>query len=385
MNDSGLISQYGFLFQRGVFALYILQHLSTEQVYSFEGKDDIEIAPDNRITAIHAVSNQLIQVKSGVVDNNCFNRIIGNWLLTDNIERDSFVLVIENDLAFDIKNIESIIASFQRFVLDGQGKKQTAIAKRVYVKYQNDIEKKNFEQLNKSLSRFVRKIQIERYSMEELDRKLEESFFSNYCQDIIEYDLAKKKRLQKFIDYLNRQIDDSIKQKNTYSIIFPEIMRLLSLVSSEISDNSYKIDVDSLKPSFMKKAQEIVTTGRVREVRQLSLVSQRTDFIIKGIVDELFYKDFREVYSDSRTLDISNLESFAHDNYEEACYEVDAGYKPKELYEKTLSKDLQSDILPQGPMYKKGCYIFLTGEEISNDKQITWGQENEADGCFKRS
>ena len=385
MNDSGLISQYGFLFQRGVFALYILRHLSTEQVYSFEGKDDIEIAPDNRITAIHAVSNQLIQVKSGVVDNNCFNRIIGNWLLTDNIERDSFVLVIENDLGFDIKNLDSIIDSFQRFVLDGQGKKQTAIAKRVYVKYQNDIEKKNFEQLNKSLSHFIRKIQIVRFSMEELDTKLEESFFSNYCQDIIEYDLAKKKRLQKFIDYLNRQIDDSIKRKNTYSIIFSEIMRLLSLVSSEISDNSYKIDVDSLKPSFMKKAQEIVTTGRVREVRQLSLVSQRTDFIIKGIVDDLFYKDFREVYSDIRTLEISNLESFAHDNYEEACYEVDAELNPKELYEKTLIKDLQSDILPQGPMYKKGCYIFLTGEEISNDKQITWGQENEADGCFKRS
>ena len=379
MDNSGLISQYGFLFQRGVFVLYILQHLSTEQSFSFEGKDDIEVAVDNRITAIHTVSNQLIQVKSGVVDNGCFNRIIGNWLLTDDIEVGTFILVIENDLGFELKQDDSIVESFQRFVLSGKDKKRTAIAKRVYEKFRDDIENKNFEQLNKSLKSFISRIQIEKYSIDELDQKLEDTFFANYCQDIVEYDLAKKKRLQKFIDYLNRQIDDSIKQKKTCSIIFPEIMRLLSLVSSEISDNSYKIDVNSLKPSFMQKAEEIVENGKSREVRQLFLVNRRTDFIIKGIVDELFYKDFRDVYSDIRTLDISNLESFAHDNYEEAGYEVDVESTPKELYEKTMSKDLRCDILPQGPMYKKGCYIFLTGEEIDDDKQITWGQENEAD------
>ena len=73
------------------------------------------------------------------------------------------------------------------------------------------------------------------------------------------------------------------------------------------------------------------------------------------------------------------METFAKDNYEYASYEIDENASPKELYDKTMEKTLVSEILPEGNMYKKGCYIYLTGENINEEKQITWGEESETE------
>ena len=43
MNESGITSQYGFLFQRKVFVLYVLENMNVKQRFCFEGKDDVEI------------------------------------------------------------------------------------------------------------------------------------------------------------------------------------------------------------------------------------------------------------------------------------------------------------------------------------------------------
>ena len=45
--------------------------------------------------------------------------------------------------------------------------------------------------------------------MDELDSRLEKVFFENYCRDITEYQLAKSKRLERFI----RENDLDIKLK----------------------------------------------------------------------------------------------------------------------------------------------------------------------------
>lgn len=49
MNEGGIISQYGFLFQRKVFVLYVLENMNVKQRFCFEGKDDVEITADEKI------------------------------------------------------------------------------------------------------------------------------------------------------------------------------------------------------------------------------------------------------------------------------------------------------------------------------------------------
>lgn len=378
MNESGIISQYGFLFQRKVFVLYILENISAKQSFCFEGKDDVEITSDDKIYELDATSSNCVQVKSGIVDRACFNKVIGNWLLLDSLGRDTYTLFVENELNFEW-SIEDIINEVIEFVYKGKELGKKAIASKVYEQYKDDIENNDSNQLRNNIKIILEKMRLDKCAHDELDTRLETIFFENHCRDIVEYDIAKKKRLEKFIYYINKQIDDSIKEKKPYSLIFPELMRLIISVCDEVNDHVYKANITLLKPSLTEKAKEIVKEKSDREVRQLYLVNPKDTFVIKGIVDELFYKDFREVYIDKRNIDISNLEEFAKENYDNAYYEIDEEPTPKELYDLTMSKSIDSDILPKGPMYKNGCYIYLTGSTIDEDKQITWGKESEVE------
>lgn len=378
MNDSGITAQYGFLFQRKVFVLYVLENMNVKQRFCFEGKDDIEIGMDEKIYKIDIESSNCIQVKSGIVEKDCFSRIIGNWLLLDSNEMDTYTLFIENELGFEL-SITNILNEMIAFIEKGKDKKKTAIARKVYEKYKDDIENNEWKELKKSVKAILENFKLDECSVDELDLRLESIFFNNHCQDIVEYELAKKKRLEKFIYYINRQIDDAIKNKKSYSLIFSELMRVMTSVCDEISDHSYKVDVTLLKPSLIEKAKKIVEERNDREVRQLFLVNPKNTFVINGIVNELFYKDFRDVFAERKGIDISNLEAFARENYDNAGYEIDEISTPKELYDRTLSKPLDSDILPKGPMYKNGCYIYLTGDKIDEEKQITWGEECETE------
>ncbi len=57
MNISGIVSQYGFLFQRKVFVLYVLENMNVKQRFCFEGKDDVEVAMDDRICELDKSSS----------------------------------------------------------------------------------------------------------------------------------------------------------------------------------------------------------------------------------------------------------------------------------------------------------------------------------------
>ena len=378
MNNSGIISQYGFLFQRKVFVLYILENINVKQRFCYEGKDDVEVASDKKIYALYDSPNQCIQVKSGTVDSACFCKVVGNWLLLKSLEDSSLILFVENDLGFEW-SIPKLVDLIKDFVLNGKGQKVTSIANKVYNLYLDDIENNDSKQLKEDIERILTLIYIDMCSVKEIDRRLEEVFFRNHCQDIIEYELAKKKRLEKFIQYINQQIDDAIVEKKTYSLIFPELMRTLTRVCDEISDHKYIANVACLKKSFKDKAEKIVDDRKQREVKQLFLVDHNDAFVIDGIVNELFYKDFRDVYVDKQFIKISNMEQFAKENFDEALFEIEGEPTPRELYLKTTSKVIESDILPNGPMYRKGCYIYLTGDDINDDTQLTWGKYNETE------
>ena len=376
MNDSGITSQYGFLFQRKVFVLYVLENMNVKQRFCFEGKDDVEVSQDEKICELDSASSNCVQVKSGVVDKTCFVKVIGNWLLLESAERDTYTLFIENKLGFEFIEDE-VVDEIIEFAIKGKGRKRTSIANKVYEQYKDDIDNNDAAKLRCDIGVILDKIQMDKCSINELDYRLEKIFFDNHCPDIGEYEMAKKKRLEKFIYYINKQIDEAIKEKKAYSLIFSELMRLLILTCDEINDHSYKVDVTLLKTSLEEKAKKIVRERKSREVRQLFLVNEQDTFVVKGIVNELFYIDFREIFSEQRDIDISNLEEFAKENYEIARYEIGENPEPKELFERTTNKNLESDIIPKGPMYRHGCYIYLTGDDVDKKKQIKWGEESE--------
>lgn len=378
MNESGITSQYGFLFQRKVFVLYVLENMNVKQRFCFEGKDDVEIAEDEKIYQIDLSVSNCVQVKSGVVDQSCFSKVVGNWLLLESVKPEHYTLFIENELKIDL-SVENLTNEVLLFVEKGKSKKKTSIARKVYEQYKEDVDKDDAQKLKADIKNIISRFKIDKCSIDELDLRLENIFFEKYCTDIIEYDIAKRKRLEKFIQDINKQIDESIKQKKTYSLVFPELMKLIVMVCEEISDKSYTVDIKLLKPIFAEKAKKIIDERKKREVKQLFLVNSQEEFVLRGIVNELFYKDFRDVFAEQKSMDISNLEEFAKENYDIAKDELGMNSTPKQLYDRTTAMPIDSEIIPRGPMYKSGCYIYLTSDEIDDNLQIEWGEESEAE------
>ena len=99
--NAGITSQYGFLYQRLIFVYKVLKNISPSCLFVFEGKDDIDVLPAEQISSITQDQSTYVQVKSGTVDQNCFNKIICNWLLMNDKPDPTYVLILENELSFE--------------------------------------------------------------------------------------------------------------------------------------------------------------------------------------------------------------------------------------------------------------------------------------------
>ena len=133
--------------------------------------------------------------------------------------------------------------------------------------------------------------------MDELDSRLEKVFFENYCRDITEYQLAKSKRLERFISYMNQEIDNALKAQRPCTLLFADLMKMIMTVCDEISDHRYIAKIPELKKRAKSEATQLVKDNAIREVRQ----SQKT---IKSLI--VVYSK-RKNYSESCTLHIQAI------------------------------------------------------------------------------
>ena len=376
MNNAGITAQYGFLFQRKAFVLFALENTGTKQTFTFEGKDDVEISTNECIYSVKTADSNYIQVKSGTVDESCFCKIICNWLLLDKIPSDTLILFAENQLEVPISNVTK--DAILEYILKGKEKKKSSIARKTYNKFQDIIETDRDAFLD-IIDRHLQAIKLQVCSMDNLDRRLESAFFDNYCQDITEYELAKSKRLDRFISYINQEIDTALKSKEPCTLLYPDLIKIIMKTCDEINDQRYVAKIPELKKRVKGEATRLVEDNVIREVRQLYLVDKHDEFVIDGIVHEMLYKDFRDVYIAQREVEIINLEQNAYENFTTAKFSLDEpeSFIPKKVYQRTIETPIGDSLLPDGPVYRKGCYIFLTGEDIDKDSQITWGDYDE--------
>ena len=376
MNNAGITAQYGFLFQRKAFVLFALENTGTKQTFTFEGKDDVEISTNECIYSVKTADSNYIQVKSGTVDESCFCKIICNWLLLDKIPSDTLILFAENQLEVPISNVTK--DAILEYILKGKEKKKSSIARKTYNKFQDIIETDR-DAFLEIIDRHLQAIKLQVCSMDNLDRRLESAFFDNYCQDITEYELAKSKRLDRFISYINQEIDTALKSKEPCTLLYPDLIKIIMKTCDEINDQRYVAKIPELKKRVKGEATRLVEDNVIREERQLYLVDKHDEFVIDGIVHEMLYKDFRDVYIAQREVEIINLEQNAYENFTTAKFSLDEpeSFIPKKVYQRTIETPIGNSLLPDGPVYRKGCYIFLTGEDIDKDSQITWGDYDE--------
>ena len=132
MSD-GITSQYGFLFQRYAFIETVISNAAMNVFFTYEGVDDIDVSDVKTMEMLamaSASNNRYIQVKSGTVNRDCWSKVIGNWILTDDYQNATFTLLCENELDYNV-NDDDIINSVYSYFDEGASKSKKAIAKKV--------------------------------------------------------------------------------------------------------------------------------------------------------------------------------------------------------------------------------------------------------------
>lgn len=374
MSD-GITSQYGFLFQRYVFIETVIRNAAMNVFFTYEGVDDIDVSDVKTMEMLAmaaASNNRYIQVKSGTVNRDCWSKVIGNWILTDDYQNATFTLLCENELDYNV-NDDDIINSVYHYFDEGASKNKKAVARKVNDKIFTDNDEIAIKEIIRDLSQ---RCTIITRSFDEMKEELLKVFTDTYCTDVKVYEKAKERRFERFIGYVVAEIDAAIEKKKRYTITFQKLMDIVNKVRAEISDNKYTVETAEIKKRKKKEAEDLMKDGNIREIKQLLLVQNNPGFVMGELVKELLYKDFRDVYVDGG-IEISNIEDMAHTNYEDALLEFDKTPTPKEIFLQTTRKPIESSILDNSSIYRNGCYVFLTGDNIDPDLQISWGEDDE--------
>lgn len=374
MRNAGITTQYGFLYQKYWFFYTLLNENNHYNYLTFEGLDDIEeFVSDDLLFGIKESLN-LMQVKSGNIDNSVGYKIVGNWLLT-NIEDNNYSLLCENLPSFQFN--DDFVDKFIKEILDSASCNNTKILKKVYNKY-FDRGNLNSDKLKEDTKNLIKHIKIRQESIESLHNKMEEYYISNYTGHIKIFEDLKVKSFNVFLDKLNRVVDDNLKEKHTTTLSTSDVNELIVTIVSEINDKSYKIDIEEFHSKVQDEIEQILNTSTLREVQQLRLVNNNNKFIAKNIVNKLLYDDFRSVFQNGTS--IKNIEYSAFNNYDNVLDDLlDNEKTPMIVYQRTMSKPIYDDLLPKNEMYYKGCYIFLTSDDAPNNKQISWEVNNDTE------
>lgn len=367
--DAGIIAQYGFHYQKLVFVFTILSSFSIGNVYTYEGVDDVEISQedDPLIQIKVGKDNDAIQVKSGTVRKENYGKVVGNWLLSDALRP---VLYIENSIETVFEGVEAV-DSLVEFFNNGKDCKRSSIVRRVYDRFHGESD--SDDKLRTAVTDVLRRADIRKMSSEKLWSDSLNLFSRCYCNDIKLFERAKEERFYRFVDEINAQIENNIGKKMSCILGYNDVVGIIFQTMEEISDHKYEIDVNVVKKNKEKIAKKLFSEGKLREIKQLLTIDQRQGFVIKEIVKELLYKDFRDIYVDSpNSKRISAIEAEAFSNHEDTLYEI-TDLSPKRDYYATIKKDLPSDLMPDSALFRNGCYVYLTSDDVPEDQKITWG------------
>ena len=109
---SGLISQYGFEFQKKVFIHYLIHKMDVGAKLSYELLDDIDFNQEE--LSITKFDKHLIQCKTGEFKYDVFKHVICNWVLSDKV--DKYLLYLDKPMSFTY-NLKSLCDDIQADVI----------------------------------------------------------------------------------------------------------------------------------------------------------------------------------------------------------------------------------------------------------------------------
>lgn len=364
MRNGGLISGHGFEFQKAVFLYYALMYFHSFDCFLYEGQDDVECS--NSLTGL----SFFVQSKTGNCSDDTKKNVLLNWLGVSNYKNSRFILFTElstdfrpNDLKEDIKAL----------LLDAHNHRVDSNVRKAF---ENLFGSKSFDDVhyNEVYDFICGHFSAVTRSYDEIEKDLYDAYRKSFINREESEKLQIENRVDAFYDYVLSKIGKGLAASKTNPIRFTaaELAQENERIASEFPINKY-----TKSRSVFKEDAADLLDERLREVQQLRAVFSDNKRILDELINEVFYKDFKRFYLENNmTREILSIEDRAYHNY---LYSLDefwdgSSLTPRSLFNTTMNKSLEDELFnfADGSFCKRGCYIFLTSEEVDSDQQITW-------------
>lgn len=368
---TGIITQYGFAFQKKVFNNILLHNMNVGSKFFYEKFDDAAYEEKGLFGA--TFNSCLVQCKTGKISHSTLKHVIANWLISN--DADKYILYLDTELSLEYnsrKVLKDIYNDIKEYI--GSGKHNNkAVIYRIYLKF-NKLKKysdiKKFIVKNKQI---ISKLEIIVKNKDELESDSLERFISLYCNDLT-IDFAKKSRYEMFRDFMLDELEESIIEKKAYEIDFTKYSSICNKTIQSITDEKYSLDYYEFRKNKNKILESYL--GR-REALFLRKIFPHDKVIAKLLTSELYYEDLRNHYIGiDKNQYICGIEENAHCNYlmNKDIYGGDF----KKTFTNTLSTEIDNIILINKE-YREGCYIFLSSDDATEGLFIDWCGENAKD------
>ena len=366
----GLISQYGFEFQKKVFMHYLVHKMDIGVKLSYELLDDLDYSKEE--LGGTRFDKHLIQCKTGDFKYDVFKHVVCNWILNDKV--DKYYLYLDSPLTFkfDSKQLSKDIKSdVDKYMNNPKKKPRSDCFKyKVNLKFNGFLNQKDIDSLEDSIKYIIDNFEVVDKDINKLEEETKNRFILQFGANAT-INFVKESRFKKFDDTISNKLKDFILLKTPYTIDYREYNKIGLDIASCITDTQYSVKFYEFKKGKEDIYKSLLNT---REAIFLKNIHIDDKVIARYLTNELYYRELKDYYLGIDKEDmIDHLEDTANLNYLD---EKSRGLSAAETFRNTIDKSID-DIVLFNADYKHGCYVFLSSDEAKDDYFIDWCGENE--------
>lgn len=380
MDNYGISSLQGFAYQIKVFVLK-LADLGDEDSLGYEFLDDIgKFNSDNKEEIENSLQNattkfnigndiSVCQVKHTKMQKKDYERVFLNWIVMyekcPNINK--YELIVD-----ETYGNKDIVKDLDLNELYNKINSSKGANLNLYVKVKNII-KKNYNLFVQIFNDIKSKYSFKQ--IKDIDANIYDKYKSLFHHGGV-YDSTYIQRLEELINKIQTNILRSVNKRETYLCSYKQYKHIVDDICRGVTDQEYALNYSDFKKN---SHIDLHNTSIVdsREYKQLLKCDLGESFIKENLIYEQYYRQFQiKKLENMRANEIDTLEGVTYRNFYLTKLKLmkNNDDSPFNRYRETTSSE---NSYAPNEQVRYGSAIFLTGDEISDDKQISWEDEDE--------
>ncbi len=383
-SQPGLIALRGFAYQIKVFLFFFASLKEGEQI-EFETIDDLAMNGKDSYKLLESKSESFcqffsqkgeriaIQVKQTKVTNTLKEKILMNWLLLKHANKGVSKFVLFSDSSYNLQIelfSQDLVNSLWKKIVSPSKKRSDSLLKKTGLIYQGEKSKfvDDLEEINKCHNII-------------LTNSLEEKILGSFSESLHRTAIQEERyrlRVKELGNCVLGQIIRNASEKKPYICNFSEKMTFIEDVCQRINNEIFCPDFSVFKRINQVDLRDPKVMNS-REFKQLShcFTNQKSDQVVEHLVFQLYYEYIRfRNYEDNRGNLSENIENITYGNFCDAKDRLNAnGNDSPKL--RLIETKCMGNSYCKNEQIRFGSCIYLTREEIEQNKKVSWKDEDE--------